>query len=1099
MKKLTLLLVSFFAVFAVGLTGCSDDPDVKQNAPVIKASNPADIAAIAGKVTVPYTVEYAVDGHTLDVTWDATWLHDLSVSADKFTLQADANPGAAREAKLTLTYPEATSVELTVRQMSASESISISPKTLSFSYKGGEETITVTSAQAWTLEGSADWVEADKTEGESGESVVKFTVSTTNETDAAKEVTFNFVSGSEKAPLKIQQNQEGKLIIDEDSKAISVSNTEQNVTVKLQTNIEPVTATIEEGVDWIEAVDTRAMIDKEFTFKVLANTEGPRDATITFKNADASEHIVVKQLGKELTYPAVIADKFLKTYIMMNFDTNKDGEISKEEAEAVKTIELKESEIASIDGLEYFPNLESVDFAKHRLMKVDFSQCPNLKELNLSSGAGLSSVVLPASLEELSVMDCSKLKKIDLSTAPNLKNLYASSTGFAVAPDLSKNTKLETVSFGRAEFSTIDVSKNTELKSLSVGGNVFNSLDVTNNSKLTDLSVTGTITTLDLTKSTQLETLSIENTKIASIDVTNCPYLRSINFNSTPIVEIDLSRNLLLTSASAYMANSLKTVWLSKGQKIESTSNIESFIRYKDYEAGPDAIANIEDEAYKTYLLTFDKNGDGKLDKSEVEAITEIDIKGLGIKSLKGVEYVNFTNVRKLDCSDNELTELPIAGFFTNLEEIDFSNNKLAGQIELNKCKKLRILKGNNNLLDKVSFSNEVLESVDLSNNRLTRFMCSYNTSTLKSINVANNLLDESSGGFQCSDNAVLTDWNVSNNNLRYVYLHTAPMLENYDVSGNPLVEIATFGAGYGTALKTLDASNTLLTSLDISGNISLQSLNIKGCATLTKVFVGTLDVSKMTIEKESYTTIETTTIADAIKDKALRDYLVTTYGSNGGITTEEADKVTDLDINASNASGTKSLAGIECFRNLKTLKVSGLESLDDTNLAIGNLDLTSVEISLEKGLTAINCNDLKNLTTFSLVVTGVAGTEVGPQHVELDKCPKLESVTVKDCRKLYSVVVTNCTALTYLNLSGSYLEKWESEPNSGKWMYPSINIYTNTKLTDPANFIPAANLVDIWATSAQIKAFQKYFETNYKWTGTWHSNDEMPSEPVVR
>ena len=83
---------------------------------------------------------------------------------------------------------------------------------------------------------------------------MKFTVSTTNETDAAKEVTFNFVSGSEKAPLKIQQNQEGKLIIDEDSKTISVSNTEQNVTVKLQTNIEPVTATIAEGVDWIEAV-----------------------------------------------------------------------------------------------------------------------------------------------------------------------------------------------------------------------------------------------------------------------------------------------------------------------------------------------------------------------------------------------------------------------------------------------------------------------------------------------------------------------------------------------------------------------------------------------------------------------------------------------------------------------------------------------------------------------------------------------------------------------------------------------------------------------------------------------------------------------------
>lgn len=76
-------MLSFFAVFALGLTGCSDDPDVKLETPVIKASNPADIAAVAGKVTVPYTVDYAVDGCSLDVTWDATWLHDLSVSADK--------------------------------------------------------------------------------------------------------------------------------------------------------------------------------------------------------------------------------------------------------------------------------------------------------------------------------------------------------------------------------------------------------------------------------------------------------------------------------------------------------------------------------------------------------------------------------------------------------------------------------------------------------------------------------------------------------------------------------------------------------------------------------------------------------------------------------------------------------------------------------------------------------------------------------------------------------------------------------------------------------------------------------------------------------
>ena len=150
-------------------------------------------------------------------------------------------------------------------------------------------------------------------------------------------------------------------------------------------------------------------------------------------------------------------------------------------------------------------------------------------------------------------------------------------------------------------------------------------------------------------------------------------------------------------------------------------------------------------------------------------------------------------------------------------------------------------------MLEEVAFENSVLESVDLSNNQLTRFQCSYNTSTLKSVNVANNLLSESSG-FSCSDNAVLTDWNVSNNNLKYVYLHSTPMLENYNVSGNPLVELTLFGAGYGTALKTLDASNTALSSLDVSGNMSLQSLNVMGCATLTKIFAGTLDVEAINI-----------------------------------------------------------------------------------------------------------------------------------------------------------------------------------------------------------------------------------------------------------
>ena len=1085
MKKLSLFLLSFFVVFALGLTGCSDDPEVTPATPVIKATNPDAIAAETSKVKINYEVENPVDGQTLDVKWDVEWLHDLSIGEKEFTLIADANTGESREAKLTLTYPEAANVELTLRQMSASESISISPKTLSFSYKGGEETVTVTSAKAWTLEGSADWITVDKTEGEGGEETVTFTVSTTNATDDAKTATFNFVCGNEKAPLEVTQNQEGKLIIDEESKTIAVGGAEGTVTVKLQTNIEPVTATIEEGVNWIEAVDTRAMIDKEFSFKVLANTEGPRDATITFKNADASEQIVIKQAGKELTYPAVIADKTLKTYIMTNFDKDRDGEISKEEAEAVTAIEMRDTEIASIDGLEYFPNLESVNFYGSRLLSADFSICPALKSLDVGNSVGLSTLVLPATLEHLNITSCSKLKKLDLTGCPELNELGAGYTGFVVAPDLSKNAKLESISFGSIKFSTVDVSNNPELKKIYIGGDTFNKLDVTKNPKLESLDVSGIISELDVTQNPLLTSLNFANTKIASIDVSKCPLLRSISFGGTPIVEIDLSKNLMLTSADAYNANQLKKVYLTEGQTIESSMGISDFIVYLPYEASEDAVANAQDETYKAYLLdNFDTDKDGKLSPKEVAAITEINIKGKGIKSLDGVEYFQFTNLTKLDCSDNELTNLDIITFFTGLEELDCSNNKLAGGLSFTKNKNLRIFKGDNNAFTSLGDFGGKIETVTASNNQLTGFTLQY-SSTLTTLDISNNSLGGDSG-FNIHGNSALKNLNISHNNITGLQIWTMVLLENFDCSNNPITEIATAGSGCGSKLLSLNVSNTNLTKLDVSGNTSLQSLNVKGCATLPEVFIGTLDPSKMTIEKDDNTKIVEVDITAAMTDENFRKYVVDNFGSDGKINRDQAAAITKLTVNNITAPGVKSLAGINYFPNLTELTVSGLESLDDTDLS-SNLKLTSVSITLEKGMTKIITTNLAALTTFSLEITGSAAEKtVGPTHIDMTGCVGLTSLTAKNCRELVSLVISDCAELEYLNLSGSFVKVWLDDEEYEHTC--SISIYNSPKLIDPEKFIPAANLSTIWATVAQMEAFKSYFSENYDWGGGWQT-----------
>ena len=54
-----------------------------------------------------------------------------------------------------------------------------------------------------------------------------------------------------------------------------------------------------------------------------------------------------------------------------------------------------------------------------------------------------------------------------------------------------------------------------------------------------------------------------------------------------------------------------------------------------------------------------DMDADGQLSEEEVSGVTGIDVSGMGIQDLKGIEY--FTELESLDCSDNELTSLDLS------------------------------------------------------------------------------------------------------------------------------------------------------------------------------------------------------------------------------------------------------------------------------------------------------------------------------------------------------------------------------------------------------------------------------------------------------
>ena len=160
------------------------------------------------------------------------------------------------------------------------------------------------------------------------------------------------------------------------------------------------------------------------------------------------------------------------------------------------------------------------------------------------------------------------------------------------------------------------------------------------------------------------------------------------------------------------------------------------------------------DEAFWSYLLKYvDKNRNGTLSQEERYAVKVIDVEKKNIHSLKGIEF--FPNLKKLYCSENQLTEL------------DVSKNK-----------ELESLLCNKNQLTELDVSkNTELVYLQCGENQLTELDVSQNTK-LKNLHCYRNQLTE----LDVSKNTALTELYCWQNQL------TSLDCENlgfYDVSGN--------------------------------------------------------------------------------------------------------------------------------------------------------------------------------------------------------------------------------------------------------------------------------------------------------------------------
>ncbi|OYP49781.1 hypothetical protein CG709_02765, partial [Lachnotalea glycerini] len=143
----------------------------------------------------------------------------------------------------------------------------------------------------------------------------------------------------------------------------------------------------------------------------------------------------------ETTFP----DEAFREYIIENFDTNEDSILTSEERNSITYLYAPEKKIASLSGIEYFPNLvflnldhnditvanvntfislRSIYLDNNQLTDLQINELTNIEELYCSNNQLTSLTINP--LNQLKKLDCSsnQLTNLDTTNLTGLVELY---------------------------------------------------------------------------------------------------------------------------------------------------------------------------------------------------------------------------------------------------------------------------------------------------------------------------------------------------------------------------------------------------------------------------------------------------------------------------------------------------------------------------------------------------------------------------------------------------------------------------------------------------------------------------------------------------
>lgn len=468
---------------------------------------------------------------------------------------------------------------------------------------------------------------------------------------------------------------------------------------------------------------------------------------------------------------------------LLNQSYGKDGVITTAEIANITKIEVPSYKIESLEGIQYFTALKTLNCDNNKLTSLDVSKNTKLTSLNCS-GNQIRGAAMDALINSLPSVSSGTFYAINLTNEGNVmtasrvaaaktkgwKTWYTESgtiwSEYAGAPEgieieernfpdeNFRNFLLEK-SYGKDCIITDDEikgvtymnieSKNvaslqgieyfTALELLWVFGNSINSLDLSKNTSLKELYCNyNSLTELNVKGCNALEILCCNRNNLTQVDMSGCPSLKTLRCDQNQIKGAAMDALIasltnvnggeLWVTFNESEGNEITASQISDAKKKGWTAKYNDGTKWQEFAEESIAINedNFPDWSFRNWVLSQSYGEDGILTEEEIASITRINVRNSDIHLLKGIEY--FTAITYLVCAGNYLSSLDLTNN-TNLQTLSCSNNNLI-RLDLSK----------NTELTNINCSGNQLTSLDVTGlTKLKVLECYQNQ--LTSLNVA--------------------------------------------------------------------------------------------------------------------------------------------------------------------------------------------------------------------------------------------------------------------------------------------------------------------------------------------------------------------------